>query len=65
MLDSQFSMLYRQFTRRTLYTLINLSGLAVGLACGILALLVIRHELSFDRFHDRGDRIVRLLRELS
>ena len=55
--------MFRQLTKHKLYTLINLVGLAVGIACGILALLVIQHEFSYDRMHDKADRIVRVLRE--
>ncbi len=53
----------RQLTKHKLYTLINLVGLAVGIACGILALLVIQHEFAYDRMHDKADRILRVLRE--
>ncbi len=47
-------MLFRQLTKHKLYSLINLFGLAVGLTCGILALLVIQHELSFDQMHQKS-----------
>lgn len=53
----------RQFAKHKLYAVINLFGLAVGIACGVLALLVIQHELSFDQTHTKGERIYRVLRE--
>ncbi len=43
---------------------INISGLAVGLACSILLFVFIIDELSFDCFHGRSDRIYRLESEL-
>ena len=43
------------------YALINFSGLAVGLACGMLILLYVLHELSWDRFHQNAARIHRLV----
>ena len=41
------------------YTIINVLGLAVGVACCILIMLFVRSELSFDRFHSKADRIYR------
>ena len=42
------------------YTLINILGLAIGVACVLLILLYVQTELSFDRFHSQRDRIYRL-----
>jgi len=42
------------------YSFINITGLAVGLACCILILMWIRNELSFDRFHEKGERIFKV-----
>lgn len=42
------------------YTLINILGLAIGVACVMLILLYVQSELSFDRFHENRDRIYRL-----
>ncbi len=50
----------RNLRRHKGYTLINLAGLAVGMACGALILLYIRHELSYDRFHQKAARVYRL-----
>lgn len=43
------------------YSFINVAGLAIGLACCFLIVLYVQHELSFDRFHEKADRIYRLL----
>lgn len=43
------------------YSIINISGLAVGMACFILISLYIRSELSYDNFHENGDRIYRII----
>ncbi len=43
------------------YTVINISGLAIGIACSILILLYVRNELSYDEFFDKSDRIFRLV----
>ncbi len=44
------------------YTFINILGLAVGLSAVILLLLLIQFEISFDKFHDKADRIFQIYR---
>jgi putative ABC transport system permease protein len=48
-------------TRNKVYTLINVFGLSIGLACVMLITLYIKDELSFDRFNENGLRIYRLV----
>jgi len=50
----------RIMNRHKGYSFINITGLAVGIACFILILLWIRHELSYDRFHENGERIFKV-----
>lgn len=42
------------------YTLVNILGLAVGMACAILISIYVLHELSYDKFHQYADRIYRV-----
>lgn len=42
------------------YSVINISGLSIGLACGILILLFVRNELSYDRFHTKQKNLYRV-----
>lgn len=53
----------RKIRRQKGYSVINLAGLAVGLACCVLMMLWIGDELGFDRFHANRDSIVRLITE--
>jgi putative ABC transport system permease protein len=46
--------------RQRAYALINVLGLAIGIASSILITLFIIYESSFDRFHDKAGRIVRV-----
>ena len=46
-----------------MYSLINLTGLAIGLAVCLMIWLWVQDELSFDRFHANGDRIYRVERK--
>lgn len=48
---------WRNLTQHKSYALINLTGLAVGMACCILIGLYVQEELSFDEFHEDADRI--------
>ena len=50
----------RNMGRHIGYTLINVTGLAIGMACCVLVALYIQDELSYDAFHTKGDRIYRL-----
>ncbi len=56
---------YLKFSIRNLLnnkaqSLINIFGLALGIACCIMIFLVVRYELSYDTFHSKGDRIYRV-----
>jgi putative ABC transport system permease protein len=49
----------RNLRNHKAYSLINIVGLAVGIACCIAILLYVRDELSYDRFNEFADRIYR------
>jgi putative ABC transport system permease protein len=49
--------------RSKLYSLINLTGLAIGLAACLMIWLWVQDELSFDRFHTNAERIYRVERK--
>ena len=48
------------YRRNAGYTIVNLVGLSIGLAAGILILLYIFNELSYDRFHGNGRDLYRV-----
>ncbi|WP_224998667.1 ABC transporter permease [Cesiribacter sp. SM1] len=60
MLRNYFKIALRHLQKNKLYTLINLLGLATGITGCLLIGIYIWHELSYDRMHDKGDRIVRV-----
>jgi len=43
------------------YSFINIAGLAIGIAACLLLFLWVRDELSYDRYHDKADRIYRVI----
>ena len=53
----------RNLLRHKAYSLINILGLAVGMACCILIMLYVQDELSYDRYHEKADRIYRVVEE--
>jgi putative ABC transport system permease protein len=50
----------RSLAKSKLYSFINVTGLSVGIASCILIFLYVQDELSYDRYHERSDRIFRL-----
>ena len=60
MSGNQITIALRHMSRYRGYTAINVLGLAVGLVCAILIFLYVRYELSYDRYHDKADRIYRV-----
>lgn len=61
MLFNYFKVAFRNLSRHKTYTAINTIGFAVGLACCLLIGLYVRHELSYDRFHEKADRTYRMI----
>lgn len=51
---------WRNLVRNRVSSMINIGGLAIGLACVIFISLYIKDELSYDRFFNNADRIFRV-----
>jgi putative ABC transport system permease protein len=47
----------RNLYRNSFYSIINVAGLTIGIACSILILLWVLDEVSYDRFHTNYDRL--------
>jgi len=61
MIRNYFMTTLRNLIRNKVFALINIFGLAIGLACVILFFLWVSDEVSYDRFHQNKDRIFNLL----
>ncbi|MBN8850363.1 MAG: ABC transporter permease [Sphingobacteriales bacterium] len=57
MVENYGKTIRRNFLRSKTFSFINITGLAVGMASALLILLWIRHEMSYDLFHEKKDRI--------
>jgi putative ABC transport system permease protein len=64
MLKNYIKITLRVIQRHIGFSVIKISGLAIGMACCILILLFVRYELSFDDFHANKNHIYRVLSEL-
>jgi len=60
MLKNNMIVALRNIKKNNVYSLIKIIGLSMGIACGIIIYLFIQQEMSFDRFHQKADRIFRL-----
>jgi len=59
MLKNYFKIALRNIIRQKQFSLINITGLAVGMACCILIFVYVDYELSYDGYHPDADRIYR------
>ena len=60
MIATHLRIALRRIRRHQLYSLINVAGLAVGLACCITIVLYVANELTYDSFHPDAQRIYRI-----
>ena len=60
MFKNYFKIAWRNINRNRAYALMNMTGLAVGVAACLLIFLVIQFETSFDDFHANRERIYRI-----
>ncbi|MGN8071983.1 ABC transporter permease [Mucilaginibacter sp. SG564] len=60
MLKNYLKTAWRNLLKNKFYSAINIVGLTVGLAIGILILLWVQNELSFDSFHKKAPNIYRM-----
>jgi putative ABC transport system permease protein len=57
MIRNYFKIAWRNIIKQKLFSLINITGLATGLAVCMMIMLYVAHELSYDRFHKNASRI--------
>lgn len=47
----------RILVRKKIFSLINILGLSIGLACALLIMTIVKQQFTFDRFHEKSDHI--------
>lgn len=60
MLKNYFNIAVRSLLKHKFYSFLNILGLSIGLTCFMLITLFIRHELTYDTFHEDSDNIYRV-----
>ena len=63
MFKNYFKTAFRTLIRNRNYTIINIAGLAVGIAVCMMIYIIIQYHTSFDNFHSKKDRTYRVLTE--
>lgn len=61
MLSNYFKTITRSLWRNKVFSGINIAGLAIGMASCLIILLYLQRELTYDRFNEQADRMVRVL----
>jgi putative ABC transport system permease protein len=61
MLRNYLKIALRNISRNKAFSFINISGLAIGMACCVLILLFVQDELTYDSYHEKADQIYRLI----
>lgn len=60
MIINYLKLALRHLTKNKGFSFINIAGLSIGIAVSIVGFLFVGHELSYDRFHEHSNRIVRV-----
>jgi putative ABC transport system permease protein len=63
MIRNYFKIAWRNLKRNKAYAFISVTGLALGITCGILIFTLISYHLSFDNFHKDANRVYRFYTE--
>ena len=61
MIKNYFKIAWRSLWRNKAFSAINIFGLALGIATCLIILLYLQNELSYDRFNEKADRMVRVV----
>ena len=61
MVKNYFVIAWRNLLKNKTFSLINIAGLSIGLACTMLILLYVKDEISFDKFHTNVNTIYRIV----
>lgn len=63
MFTNYFKVAFRNLLRQKGYSMLNIVGLSIGMACSTLILIYVQFELSYDGFHSKADRIYRVYKQ--
>jgi putative ABC transport system permease protein len=61
MFKNYFKTAWRSLVRNKAFSLINITGLSIGIAASLLLFIVVQYEMSYDKFQPNFDRIYRVV----
>src|SRR3569833_1365671 len=61
MIKNYLKVAFRNLFRNKFFSVINILGLALGMACSILILLWVQNELSVDGYHENGKNLYAII----
>ena len=64
MFKNYIKIAWRNLWKNKLFSFINIFGLAIGISCCILIFLYVQHELDYDTFHEKANRICRVTSDM-
>ncbi len=64
MLINNLQLAFRKLCKQRDYTLLNILGLALSVGCSVLIFMLLRYHFTFDRYHSKADRIVRVVMDV-
>jgi putative ABC transport system permease protein len=65
MLKNYFTIAIRNFWNQKIFSLINVSGLAIGISAALVIYLLVQFEFSFEKFRKDNDRIYRVVTDMT
>ena len=63
MIKNYLLIAFRNLKKNKAFSFINITGLAIGMAAGLLIIQYVSFELSFDTFHTKRDRVYRVTQD--
>jgi len=65
MFKNYLKVAFRNFWKHKLFTFINVIGLSIGISAALVIYLLVHYDFTFDKFHKDGDRIYRVVTNIS
>src|ERR1700761_2201013 len=62
MIKNYLKVAWRNLRKNSLYSVINIGGLAIGMTVSFMLLIYVYNEFSFDKFNANNDRLFHVLR---
>lgn len=63
MFKNYFKTAFRNFNKNKLTTLINVSGLSIGISAALIIFMVVAYDFSFDKYEPNRERVYRIVTE--